>query len=74
MSDTSLWGGDALGSDESAESQRAEALEQFLSAGGRYPGVAAELRRSRLAEVHADYTQDASPAPEREREHASAQV
>ncbi len=46
--------------DEPTESERVEAVERFLAARGRYPGVSEELRRSRLAEIEADALDGAS--------------
>ena len=56
---------DSLENSEPTEAERAEALERFLAAGGRYPGVAAELRRCRLAEIEAGYPDEESLAARR---------
>ena len=47
---------------EPTEAEHAEALARFLASRGRYPGVSAELRRSRLAEIEADYPSELTGA------------
>ena len=49
---------------EPTEAEQAGALEHFLADGGRFPGVADELRRARQAEIDADYP-DEDPATTR---------
>ena len=63
------------GSNEPTEVEHAEALAHFRAARGRYPGVSDELRRSRLAEIEADYSaEDDIPTLKRRRESASVEL
>ena len=54
--------------EEPTKDEHAEALARFRDARGRYPGVSAELRRSRLAEIKADYP-DVAPSQPNQRQH-----
>ena len=61
--------------DEPTEAEHAQALARFRAARGRYPGVAAELRRARLAEIEADYPDGQATAAEpRRRERAGVEM
>ena len=59
--------------EEPTEAEHAEALARFRAARGRYPGVSAELRRSRLAEIKADYP-DVAPSQGRQRQHERVDI
>lgn len=61
--------------DEPTEAEHAQALARFRAARGRYPGVAAEFRRARLAETEADYPDGQATAAEpRRRERAGVEM
>lgn len=59
--------------EEPTKDEHAEALDRFRAARGRYPGVSAELRRSRLAEIKADYP-DVSPSQARRHQHERVDI
>ena len=59
--------------EEPTKDEHAEALDRFRAARGRYPGVSAELRRSRLAEIKADYP-DLSPSQARRHQHKRVDI